>query len=171
MADREKNIEILRQEIEELEKDIEQKKLLREPRMVPSPRGPVEDFGPIELVKEIEEMEKEVEGKKNLLLAFESNLFGKHESIPKFDKEARLRPGYRQGGYFTSQDYYDKCDEFHRMLEEQGKDIMSLRRDEYIFLKKKFFQDMYGITWLAEEYQYLPGTVSDVHISHPNNYR
>ncbi len=169
MADREKNIELLRQEIEELEKDIEQKKLLREPIMVPSPRGPIECFGPIELVKEIEKMEKEVEGKKNLLLTFESDLFGKHESIPVFDKEARLRPEYRQGGYFTSQDYYDKCDEFHRILEEHGIDFMSLRRDEYIFLKKKFFQDTYGIIWLAEEYQNLPGTVIDVHISHPND--
>ena len=132
MADREKIIEDLRQEIAELE--------------ACSPRD-----------------EREIERKKNLLMAFEENLFEKWKTVPAFNKEDYLRPEYREGGYFTSQDYYDKCDEFHRILEEHEIDYMHIPRGEYIYLKKEFFQNTYGITWLAEEEQYLPGTKIDVH--------
>ena len=169
MTDRDKAIEELRQEIETLEVEIEKKKLMRKPEMIPGFGGSGEHWGPYELVKEIEELEKEVEGKKNLLSTFERNLVGKHKSIPKNDRNSLLRPEYREGGYFTSQDFYDKCEEFHRTLEEQGRDFMKMSRDEYIFEKKKFLQDKYGITWLAEEYQYLPGIVTEVHISHSGN--
>jgi len=94
---------------------------------------------------------------------YERNLIGKYKTIPKFDKNAFLRPEYREGGYFTSQDYYDKCDEFHKILEEHGEDPLRLSRGEYIFLKKEFFQNTYGITWLSEEEQFLPGTNVTVH--------
>jgi len=116
-----------------------------------------------QLRKEVKELEKELERKKNLLATYEAGLIGKHLSIPRFDKDALLRPEYRQGGYFTSQDYYDKCDEFHRILEEHDIDYMKISRGEYIYLKKEFFQNTYGITWLSEEEQYLPGTKIDVH--------
>lgn len=123
-----------------------------------------------ELRQEIAEMEacsprdeREIERKKNLLMTYESNLFGKWETVPKFNKDDFLRPEYREGGYFTSQDYYDKCDEFHRILEEHEIDYMHIARDEYIFLKKEFFQNTYGITWLSEEEQFLPGTKIHVH--------
>ena len=72
--------------------------------------------------------------------------------------------------HFTSQDFYDKCEEFHKMLEEEGESFLSLPRSEYIFRKKKFLQEKYGITWLSEEHQFLPGVVVDVHISHPKNF-
>ena len=132
MADREKIIEELRQEIAEMEAS-----------------GSCEEI--------------EIERKKNLLECFELDLFGKHENIPKFNIEEHLRPEYRQGGYFTSQDYYDKCDEFHRILEEYGEDYMKMSRGDYIYLKKQFFQNTYGITWLSAEEQFLPGTKIDVH--------
>ena len=132
MADHEKIIEELRQEIAELEA-----------------------CGPRD--------EREIERKKNLLECFESGLIGKWREVPKWNKDDYLRPEYRQGGYFTSQDYYDKCDEFHRILEEHEIDYMHIPRGEYIFLKKEFFQNTYGITWLAEEEQFLPGTNIDVH--------
>lgn len=165
MADREKIMEELRQEIEALEKEMEEKKLSTKPVMVPvSGRGV-----PQEYIPGIKELEREIERKRNLLETFESGLFGQHEHVPKFDKNALLLPEYREGGYFTSQDFYDKCEEFHRSLEAQGIDYRSLRRDELIFRKKKFLFDKYGITWLSEEHQFLPGTVIDVHISHPNN--
>ena len=132
MADHEKIIEELRQEIAELE--------------ACSPRD-----------------EREIEGKKNLLECFESGLIGKWREVPKWNKDDYLRPEYRQGGYFTSQDYYDKCDEFHRILEEHEIDYMHISRGEYIYLKKEFFKNTYDIVWLAEEEQYLPGTKIDVH--------
>ena len=163
MDDREKIMEKLRREIEELEKDIEKKKLLRKPEMVPGSCGPIERLGPYELVKEIEGLEKEVERKNNLLSIYEQNLFDKNSSVPSFNKDDYLLPEYREGGYFTSQDYYDKCDEFHKILEEHGEDFTSLSRDEYIFLKKEFFQNTYGITWLSEEEQFLPGANIIVH--------
>ncbi len=62
---------------------------------------------------------KEVERKNNLLSIYEENLFDKNSSVPSFNKDDYLLPEYREGGYFTSQDYYDKCDEFHKILEEQ----------------------------------------------------
>jgi len=117
----------------------------------------------VQLRKEVKELEKELERKKNLLATYEAGLIGKHLSIPRFDKDALLRPEYRKGGYFTSQDYYDKCDEFHRILEEHDIDYMKISRGEYIYLKKEFFQNTYGITWLSEEEQFLPGTKIDVH--------
>lgn len=163
MADREKNMEILRKEIEELEVELEKKKLLRKPVMSPGTAGCTETLGTYEQRQEIKELERKIEQKKNLLLTYEENLFGKHESVPIFNKEDYLRPEYRQGGYFTSQDYYDKCEEFHRILEEHGEDILSMPRSEYIFLKKQFFQNTYGITWLAEEEQFLPGCNIIVH--------
>jgi len=169
MADRKEIMEELRQEIEELEKKIEEKKLLRKPVMVPGFGGSTEVLGSAELRQEIEELEKELERKKNLFICYEENVF-ESKPVPKFDKNALLRPEYREGGYFTSQDFYDKCEEFHKTLEEQGIDILSLPRSEHIFLKKKFLQDKYGITWLAEEHQYLPGAVKDIHISHPRNH-
>ena len=121
-----------------------------------------------ELRQEIAELEacgdvKEAERKKNLLECFESGLIGKWREVPKWNKDDYLRPEYRKGGYFTSQDYYDKCDEFHRILEEHEVDYMHIARGEYIYLKKEFFRNTYGITWLAEEEQFLPGTNIDVH--------
>ncbi len=169
MADTEKIKEELRQEIDALERELEEKRLSCKPVMIPGFGKNTEHFT-YDLKPEMDALEKEIERKKNLLQTYELNLIGKHKTLPPFDKEAHLLPEYRTGGYFTSQDFYDKCDEFHRTLEEQGKDFMSLRRDEYIFLKKKFLQDKYGITWLSEEYQFLPGTVMDVHISHPGNH-
>lgn len=108
--------------------------------------------------------EKEIERKKNFLTIFEENRIGAWKTIPAFKKEDYLRPEYREGGYFTSQDYYDKCDEFHRILEEQNIDHMHIARGEYIHLKKEFFRNTYGITWLAEEEQFLPDAGIDVHV-------
>ena len=107
--------------------------------------------------------EREIERKKNLLECYESGLIGKWREVPKWNKDDYLRPEYRQGGYFTSQDYYDKCDEFHRILEEHDIDYMHIARGEYIYLKKEFFKNTYDIVWLAEEEQFLPGTNIDVH--------
>lgn len=149
--------------MEELRQEIEEKKLLRKPEKVPCSVGIMERLRPYELVKEIERLEKEVERKKNLLSTFENNCFDKNNSVPVFNKEDYLLPEYREGGYFASQDFYDKCDEFHKILEEHGEDFMKLSRDEYIFLKKEFFQNTYGITWLSEEEQFLPGTNIIVH--------
>ena len=170
MADREKIIEELKQEIQKIEKEVAEKKLLRKPVMMPGTGKCVESLGPTELIREIENLEGELVRKKNLLETLEFSHSEGHETVPKFDKNALLRPEYREGGYFTSQDYYDKCEEFHELLAEQGETFMSLLRSEYIFRKKKFFQEKYGITWLAEEHQFLPGTKVEVHISHPKNY-
>lgn len=164
MTDREKIMEELRLEINELEKELEKKKLSRKPIMIPAFGGSKESFGSYELIKEIEKLEKELERKKNLLMTFELDSFGKYESLPQFNKDDFLRPEYREGGYFTSQDYYDKCEEFHGILAEHGEDFRSLPRNEYIFLKKEFFKNTYGITWLSEEEQFLPGTKIDVHV-------
>ena len=117
-----------------------------------------------DIEKEIAKLEKKLEGKRNLLETFESGLIGKYKSIPKWNKEEFLRPEYREGGYFTSLDYYAKCDEFHKMLEKHEIDYMKIARNEYIYLKKEFFSNVYGITWLAEEEQFLPGVKVDVHI-------
>lgn len=116
-----------------------------------------------ELKKEIAELETEIQRKKNLLLTFESRLSEKPKPVPIFNKEDYLLPEYREGGYFTSKDYYDKCEEFHKILEEYGEDYRSLSRNEYIYLKKEFFQNTYGITWLSEEEQFLPGAKIIVH--------
>lgn len=169
MADREKIAEELRQEIGEMEQEIAEKKLLRVPVMTLGTGKCTESFGPAELVREIEELERELERQKNLLAFFEDKNLG-GEPIPKVDKNDLLLPEYREGGYFTSQDFYDKCEEFHKMLEEEGESFLSLPRSEYIFRKKKFLQEKYGITWLSEEHQFLPGVVVDVHISHPKNF-
>lgn len=169
MADREKIKEELRQEIEELEKELEEKKLLCKPEMIPGFGGSKIVLGSPKLRQEMDVLKKEIERKRNLLLTYESNLIGKHESVPKVDREALLLPEYRTGGYFTSQDYYDKCDEFHKILEEHGEDFLNMSRSEYIFLKKEFFRNTYGITWLSEEEQFLPGVVKEVHVSHPRN--
>ncbi|MBQ7925542.1 MAG: hypothetical protein IJ335_04530 [Lachnospiraceae bacterium] len=169
MDNRENSKIELRQEILELEKELEEKKLSCKPVLVISNDGPKEHMGSYELRKEIARLEKEIEGRKNLLAVFESDLMDRQEPLPAFDKNAILLPEYREGGYFTSQDFYDKCDEFHKMLEEQGLDFRSMGRADYIFRKKKFLQEKYGITWLVEEYQFLPGTVTNVHISHPND--
>lgn len=169
MSNREKNCEELRQEIEILEAQLEEKKGLCKPVMVPSSAGSVIRLGTYELRKEIEEIEREIQKKQNLLSLFESDISDEYKNIPRFDKESLLLPEYRQGGYFTSQDFYDKCEEFHRLLEKEGETFKSLPRNEYIFRKKKFLREKYGIEWLAEEYQFLPGVVVDVHISHPKN--
>ena len=165
----------LRKEIKELEMELEEKKAACKPVMVPGMPGSVgmvERMGTYEQRMEIERLEREIERKTNLLETFEAELLGKHDTIPRFDKNAHLLPEYREGGYFTSQDFYDKCDEFHRTLAEQGiEDIFSLPRNEYIFLKKQFLQEKYGIIWLAEEYQYEPGTWTDIHISPPDMSR
>lgn len=100
----------------------------------------------------------------NLLQSFELGLFDDKPPLPKWNKDDYLLPEYRKGGYFTSQDYYDKCDEFHKILEEYDVDYMEISRGEYIYLKKEFFKNTYGIIWLAEEEQFLPGTIIDVHI-------
>ena len=101
----------------------------------------------------------------NLLICFESGLFDDDRPpLPKWNKDDYLRPEYREGGYFTSQDYYDKCDEFHNILEEYDVDYMKISRDEYIFLKKEFFKNTYGIIWLAEEERFLPDVNVVVHI-------
>lgn len=168
MSNIEKIKEELRQEIKKLERELEEKKAACKPVMVPGSNGMVECLGNSEQRMEIKRLEKEIERKTNLLETFESEFFGKNDRIPKFDKNAHLLPEYREGGYFTSQDFYDKCEEFHRILAEQGiEDIYSLPRNEYIFLKKQFLQEKYGITWLAEEYQYEPGTWTEVHFSPP----
>ena len=106
----------------------------------------------------------EIKRKRNLLTAFEENIFEQNASIPRTNKDDFLRPEYREGGYFTSQDYYNKCNEFHRILEEHDVDYMHIPRSEYIFLKKQFFKNTYGITWLAEEEQFLPGLNINVHV-------
>lgn len=109
--------------------------------------------------------EREIERWNNLLYCFESGLFDDDRPpVPKWNKDDYLLPEYRQGGYFTSQDYYDKCDEFHKILEEYDVDYMEISRGEYIYLKKEFFKNTYGITWLAEEEQFLPGVIVDVHV-------
>jgi len=163
MADREKIMEKLRKEIEELEMELEKKKLLCKPVMSPGTVGCTEHLGTYEQRQEIKKLEIEIERKKNLLSIYEEDIFDKHESVPVFNREDYLRPEYRKGGYFTSQDYYDKCEEFHKILEEHGQDVLRMPRNEYIFLKKQFFQNTYGITWLAEEEQFLPGSNIIVH--------
>lgn len=93
----------------------------------------------------------------NLLQCFELGLFDDDRPpLPPWNKDDYLLPEYRQGGYFTSQDYYDKCDEFHKILREHEVDYMKISRNEYIFLKKHFFKNTYDIIWLAEEEQFLP---------------
>ena len=123
-----------------------------------------------ELKQEIADMEasgfyseKEIEGKKNLLKTFEMNLVGLHKSIPKWNKEDFLLPEYKKGGYFTSEDYYNKCDEFHKILEKNNIEYMNISREEYISLKKDFFKNTYNIIWLSEEEQFLPGTNIEVY--------
>ena len=101
--------------------------------------------------------EREFKRWNNLLMSYELGLFDNDSSpLPKWNKDDYLLPEYRQGGYFTSQDYYDKCDEFHKILEEHDVDFMKISRNEYIFLKKQFFKNTYDIIWLAEEEQFLP---------------
>ena len=93
----------------------------------------------------------------NLLQCYELGLFDDDRpSVSTWNKEDYLLPEYRKGGYFTSQDYYDKCDEFHKILKEYDVDYMRISRNEYIFFKKEFFKNTYGIIWLAEEEQFLP---------------
>ncbi|MBR6641546.1 MAG: hypothetical protein IKL08_05090 [Clostridia bacterium] len=109
--------------------------------------------------------EREFERWNNLLECHELGLFDDNKPpVPAWNKDDYLLPEYRKGGYFTSQDYFDKCDEFHNILEEYSIDYMEISRNEYIYLKKEFFKNVYGITWLAEEEQFLPGVKIDVHI-------
>lgn len=168
VTDKEKSIEELKETISKLEEELEKKEAECQQEkfttVANSPLPPSEVVGSYKLRREIEELKRKIEGERNLLEACESGLFDRAAELPSFDREALLRPEYRKGGYFTSQDYYDKCEEFHKLLETQGEDIIRMPRNEYIFLKKEFFKNTYGISWLSEEEQYLPGSVVDVHV-------
>lgn len=73
-------------------------------------------------------------------------------------RDSLLKKEYRSDGYFNSDDFTQKCDEFEKYIEELRKERENdFTRFEYITLKKSFMKKKYNLDWLPEEEQYLDG--------------
>ncbi len=84
-------------------------------------------------------------------------------SKSEFDSDSILKEEYRSDGYFNSEDFKEKCDEFEKYLRELRKErTTDFTRFEYVTLKKAFMRRKYNLNWVPEEEQYIDGVVVNV---------
>ena len=75
-------------------------------------------------------------------------------------KDRYLLPEYRSDGYFQSEDFDRKCEEFLQYLHDfEKQENRKLSREEKDILKQHFMKTRYGLDWVPEEQQGMPGVI------------